>query len=179
MAKDTRNIILDTFADMLERMPMEKITVTELVKECHIGRNTFYYHYNDIYDLLDDKLKRAFSLFWPDEPDADLKSAMKKLLYACRDNRKTVYHIYHAFSADFMVRHVFSRTDTFLYSYICRSAQTRGAEPENLEVIADIVKYSAAGFILHFLGNDMKDDIEESVDKAGEVFEALLDRMLR
>ena len=56
MANSTQNVILDTFEDMLERMPLEKITVTALIKACNIGRNTFYYHYEDIYALLDDLL---------------------------------------------------------------------------------------------------------------------------
>ena len=37
---------------MLDRTPFEKITVSALIKACHIGRNTFYYHYQDIYDLI-------------------------------------------------------------------------------------------------------------------------------
>ena len=53
MANYTRKLILSTFENMLGRMPLEKITVTALIKECGIGRNTFYYNYRDIYDLLD------------------------------------------------------------------------------------------------------------------------------
>ena len=34
-------------------MPFDKITVTALAKRCDISSNTFYYHYRDIYDLLD------------------------------------------------------------------------------------------------------------------------------
>ena len=59
MANSTQNIILKTFEDMLERMPFERITVTALIKECNIGRNTFYYHYEDIYALLDDMLVKT------------------------------------------------------------------------------------------------------------------------
>ena len=53
MPNATHKLILDTFGRQLERMPFEKITVSGLIKECAISRNTFYYHFEDIYDLLD------------------------------------------------------------------------------------------------------------------------------
>lgn len=56
MANYTQKLIIDTFNEMLDRMPFDKITVTALIKECQIGRNTFYYHYQDIYELLDEAL---------------------------------------------------------------------------------------------------------------------------
>ncbi|MGN0261512.1 MAG: TetR family transcriptional regulator [Eggerthellaceae bacterium] len=32
--------------------PLSKITVSQLVRHCGVNRNTFYYHFEDIYDLL-------------------------------------------------------------------------------------------------------------------------------
>ena len=32
---------------------MDKITVKDIVEECGINRNTFYYYFADIYDLID------------------------------------------------------------------------------------------------------------------------------
>ena len=54
MSKFTKQAIIDTFIKMLEVKSLDKITVKELVKECGINRNTFYYYYKDIYDLLED-----------------------------------------------------------------------------------------------------------------------------
>ena len=31
---------------------LNKISVTEIVKDCNLNRKTFYYHFDDIYDLL-------------------------------------------------------------------------------------------------------------------------------
>lgn len=63
MANYTQKLIIETFEDMPKRMPLEKITVTALIKECNIGRNTFYYHYEDIYVLLDDMLIKALGQY--------------------------------------------------------------------------------------------------------------------
>lgn len=36
----------------MRRKPFSKITVSELIKTCNVNRKTFYYHFEDIYDLL-------------------------------------------------------------------------------------------------------------------------------
>ena len=36
----------------METKPLSKITVSEICKDCGINRKTFYYHFEDIYDLL-------------------------------------------------------------------------------------------------------------------------------
>ena len=41
MANYTRDVIRSAFGEMLDRTPFEKITVSALIKACHIGRNTF------------------------------------------------------------------------------------------------------------------------------------------
>ena len=37
---------------MMSQMSLDEISVTTLVKKCHVNRQTFYYHFHDIYDLL-------------------------------------------------------------------------------------------------------------------------------
>ncbi|MBR2521793.1 MAG: TetR family transcriptional regulator C-terminal domain-containing protein [Coriobacteriales bacterium] len=178
MANYTQNLILETFENMLERMPLEKITVTELTKECNIGRNTFYYHYEDIYALLDDALLKMLGLYENTIQGGDWKSVMKSLLYACRENKRVVYHIYHSLSRDRLEQYVFSRTDNSAYNFISQIAEERGVDPERTAAVADIVKYSIIGFILRFFWNDMRDDIDESVDKYGIYLDELIDKML-
>ncbi|MDE6203031.1 MAG: TetR/AcrR family transcriptional regulator, partial [Lachnospiraceae bacterium] len=36
----------------METKPLSKITVSEICKDCGLNRKTFYYHFEDIYDLL-------------------------------------------------------------------------------------------------------------------------------
>ena len=178
MANSTKNIILDTFESMLERMPLEKITVTALIKECNIGRNTFYYHYADIYALLDDTLQRSLGQYGEAAQEGDWKTVMKSLLYACRNNRKKVYHIFNSLSRDRLEHFFFNRTDSSIHDYINQMAASRNVDPARTAAVADMVRYSFIGFILRFFWDDMKHDIDESVDKYGLYFDELLDKML-
>lgn len=50
--RNTKRIIADSLKRIMERKSFSKITVREIVDGCGINRNTFYYHFEDIYDLL-------------------------------------------------------------------------------------------------------------------------------
>lgn len=47
----TRENIFNAFIDLLAKKPLYKISVQELCKNARINKGTFYYHYEDIYDL--------------------------------------------------------------------------------------------------------------------------------
>ena len=47
----TEQFLADTLRELMEKEPLENITVIKLAKICCINRQTFYYHFRDIYDL--------------------------------------------------------------------------------------------------------------------------------
>ena len=50
----TRKVIRDTLLAAMQQKPFSKITVTEICKQSDINRGTFYLHYYDLDDVLDD-----------------------------------------------------------------------------------------------------------------------------
>lgn len=51
MAAFTKLVIMRVFENLLSVKPLEKITVKDITDQCGISRNTFYYHYQDIYQV--------------------------------------------------------------------------------------------------------------------------------
>ena len=58
MNRRTKSAIIEKFKALMLKKPAKKITVRELVEECGINRKTFYYHFEDIYDMLRKMLKQ-------------------------------------------------------------------------------------------------------------------------
>lgn len=44
----------ETLQKMMETTPLDEINVTSVCEACGVHRQTFYYHYRNIYDLLDE-----------------------------------------------------------------------------------------------------------------------------
>lgn len=53
-ANFTKKAIIEAFLTLVAKKPLSKITVKDIVDECGINRNTFYYHFQDIYALVDE-----------------------------------------------------------------------------------------------------------------------------
>ena len=58
MPDDRKELIAAAARRLLLRRDGKKLTVTDIVNECHITRQTFYYHFEDIPDLLLWMMKR-------------------------------------------------------------------------------------------------------------------------
>lgn len=57
----SRKLIISALADLMQGKPLDKITVTDVVRQAEINRGTFYAHYKDIPDVIDHLIQRAFA----------------------------------------------------------------------------------------------------------------------
>lgn len=48
----TKYMIAQSVKQLLQTMNFDDISVAEIAKQCHISRNTFYYHFKDKYDII-------------------------------------------------------------------------------------------------------------------------------
>lgn len=61
MPGDMKSKIADVLNDMLKHKNLDKITVKELVDACNISRQSFYYHFRDIMDVVEWYQNKALS----------------------------------------------------------------------------------------------------------------------
>ena len=54
MVQYTKKAIAESFMELLNERPFDKISVVDIAEKCGINRNTFYYYYADVYALVDD-----------------------------------------------------------------------------------------------------------------------------
>lgn len=52
MANKTKDLIIDSFLSLVKEKDLEKISVTDIVEKCQISRQTFYYHFDDINEMI-------------------------------------------------------------------------------------------------------------------------------
>ena len=59
MPLDVKSAVADALMEMITRRGADKITVKDLVEACGISRQTFYYHFRDITDVVEWAARRA------------------------------------------------------------------------------------------------------------------------
>ena len=58
MPVDMKAMIAGTYLQLVQHGNVDKITVKALIDACHISRQTFYYHFRDIMDVLEWSIQR-------------------------------------------------------------------------------------------------------------------------
>ena len=56
----SKKLIINAVADLLQEKPLDKITVTDVVRKAEINRGTFYAHYADIAGVIDHLVEQTF-----------------------------------------------------------------------------------------------------------------------
>jgi len=184
MALGTRNAILNTFAEMLHKMPFSEITVTALVKNCGISPNTFYYHYEDIYALLNDFIGGFVSYFAVGDKDSNYQSTYDSicaLLTAFKENEQSVYHIVDSISMNFIARGSLEVGKDAIRSHVlCAAKSIEGEVPQHaIDAIVDYCYYAIVGNIIRFCWQHMNADIESTARQLDVLTTATINESLR
>lgn len=179
MANYTKRIIMQTFEEMLNEMPFGKITVSALVNRCEISSNTFYYHFKDIYDLLDVWLDGRVQVYLKQiQTKAEWKEQFKLALHGIKRHSRRVYHIADSISRDRLERFVFTYVEKqFLNDLKSRTAGLQ-IEEKTMEMISSYYCYAALGFFIKYLWSNMEADIDDSVDNLWHIFEGTMSYIL-
>ena len=176
MANATKRIILQTFEEMLEEMPFSKVTVSALVTRCEISSNTFYYHFKDIFDLLDAWMEKKTEYYRKQTRDfEEWDDGMKFVLHDFQKNEQLVYHVFDSLSRERMERYIFTTVEELFYEYMKRRTADAHVSGEALEWISQAYCYAILGFVLKFLWEKMDIDIDTSVDKLYQLFNGALE----
>lgn len=171
----TKKAILSAFQDLLQEKSFDKITVSAVVARCGISPNTFYYHFSDIYDLLDQWLEaQAASLRAQTIDMPALSQKLKFILHTLQEHPSLVYHISDSLSRERLERYVFTSLEKQFYDYVVLATAELPVTEEMRRMLAGFFCYSLLGFILRFLWMKMDADIDSSVDALEQLFQATL-----
>ena len=108
MSQITKRAIAEAFVRIMESKPMGKITIGDIAEECGISRMTFYYHFQDIYDLIEWICREDVKKVYGDK--SKYESWQAGFLSLCRiiyENRKFVRNVYDSFHRDYLEKYIF------------------------------------------------------------------------
>lgn len=87
MRQSTKQALSETFKTLLEVRRIDKITVKDIVSKCGVNRQTFYYHFRDIYDLMEWTLENDIRDYLSDISDFSEDSLIIEW-------KESIYHLY-------------------------------------------------------------------------------------
>lgn len=181
MAKQTQRFIMSTFMQLLEGESLDKITVRDIVEECEINRNTFYYHYSDIYDLLDDVFRMETEKFMSEDIDENTtfgeeyeRAARFVLKY-----KRAIFHIYDSKKRDVLQNYLETLAFSFISRFVKKEADGYGLPDEDIDYITGFYTHAIVGNTLGWIKRKLPSGQEKFIARTAGTFNATVKDMIR
>ena len=138
-----------------------------MTKTCGVNRNTFYYHFNNIADLIEYVVKNIVDELltkYPPKIDS-LESCFIAGINFARNNKTAINNIYHSTSRAIFERHLWHVCSYSVNAYLKSIPEELlpVKSPEEIDILRDFLKYSIFGFVIDWINRDMPEDINEKI----------------
>ncbi len=179
MAAFTEKAIVESFIKLLNEKPLDKITVKDVIDECGVNRSTFYYYFEDIYDLLSRVLETEAAAIMNEHMSYDswVDGIIEAMSFAMK-NKKAIYHIYKSVNREQLEQYLDDIVDSVMYKAIKEQAASYKVTEDDVRLIADLYKYTLTGLVFKWLEDGMKAEPMELVKRLGIMLDGNIQDML-
>ncbi len=170
MPVEMKAMIADTLNELLKQKSLDKITVKELVDACHISRQTFYYHFRDIMEVVEwyqhKVLEQSIqtSLAAPNGRDA-----IVGLVRESFQHKKLIQQLMSSQRREEIERLLVKTVRTYLEEMLRQKAPNLSLSPADTETILCFYSSGIVGMMLSYLQQK-----NPNIDAIGEQMYKLL-----
>lgn len=178
----TKDLIKREFLALLEEKSFHSITIAMLAARCEISRNTFYYHYDDVYALVKeifaDELVKVNAEF-----NATL-SWEEGLLHAASflvENKVAAQNLFQSIDKKDTDAYLFELCESVMQRYVEAVCAAKGirAQEADKRLVIDFYRAALVGLLDKWVQEGMQTSPEEAILRIGQLFDGNIERSLR
>lgn len=168
----TEQAIRASFIKLLAERPLDKITVREIAADCGISRNTFYYHYHDVYDLLEKMFAVEEERMLADMRDVStMRQGFVEATRFAIENRRAIYHIYNSVSRDALTRYLYNSAAICMHRYVVGQCGDELPAEQDLNDLVFLLASMIEGVIINIMREGLTRDVEALIDNATRILD--------
>lgn len=154
--------IKNSFIKLLTERPISQITVKDIVEECGVNRNSFYYHFQDIPSLLEEIIVEMTAKVIENLPEeSTFEEKVTAALQEINLNKRMIYHIYGSSNREFYEKQLMKICEHVTRTYIRSREYSERVDSKDLEFVISYLKCELFGQLIDWLNHDMSYDIVE------------------
>ncbi len=153
----TKRALAASIEALLEKKPLDRITIKDITDECGVTRNTFYYHFEDVYDLLSYIFKRqADTVIRNYAEDDDWEGFFLNILTYLNENSNMINNVYYSMRQEELELYIKKVVGVYALQVI--DIQTRGSDVDEYakKAAADFYKNAFVGATLQWIREGMQ-----------------------
>ena len=166
----TKKAIAYTFKDLLKEKPFNKITVNDIASKCDINRQTFYYHFQDIRDLIEWICIDEVDNLLEKKDECEKWEDKFLLIFKIMEQEKIfINNIYNSVSVEVLRSNLYRLVYPIIYSEIIEKSKGKNLREEDKKFIADFYKYAFVSIVLDWVDKGMIENPEIIVLKVSNL----------
>ena len=149
MPENMKNRITDTFLEMVRENGLDRVTVKGLVARCAISRQTFYYHFQDLMEVLEWAIERDERQFLARGPrDCPLDEAVRDFTRRLVSQRELLLRLMHSRRREQVLPLLWRLMRVFLRQLLRESRPDLAMTPAQFNDLLNFQTYGLGGMML-------------------------------
>ena len=172
MQQFTKKEIKSSMLRLLQSKPLDSIKVKDIIDDIGISRNTFYYHYHDIYDVLKDIFDDSMAEVNKPKPERfDWEEAFQKMSENSLIKKSIITNIFKSKYSDNIKAYVTDTVGEAVYKRIKAelSAQNKDVDDFDLKIVTTFYKHAITGTFFEWVHNGMNVPPKDFLEKLGQI----------
>lgn len=170
MSQVTKRALEQSLKNLLLKKPLSKITISDLTEDCGMNRMTFYYHFKDIYDLVEwtclTDAKRALD----EKKTYDTwQQGFLQILEAVQANKPFIMNVYHCVHREQVEMYLRPLVEDLILNVVNEEAEGLNVRDEDKTFIVQAYSYIFIGIMLDWIKEDMKENPQEIVERLNKL----------
>lgn len=166
MSQTTKRALEASLKHLLLQKPLNKITISDITEDCGVNRMTFYYHFQDIYDLVEwSCVEDAAQALQGKKTYDTWQEGFLNIFRAVQENKPFIMNVYHSVSREQVELYLYKLTYDLLIGVVEERSAGMTVREEDKRFIADFYKYALVGLMLNWIKNDMKEEPQSIVNR--------------
>ena len=162
----TKRALADACTELLIENPADQVTVTAITARCGLNRQTFYYHFHDLYDLFSWSVMQRSEEFLAESQDSgDWQKGFVAFLDALVDQRDLVYKLLHSIDPGYLMRFVRENVTRIVGDYFEAGLEDKHISDEDLHLISLFYASGFIGVVEDWIDDGMRERPEQLVDR--------------
>lgn len=175
----TKRALEESLKRLLLQKPLPKITVTDIAQDCGISRMTFYYHFQDIYDLVEWSCEEDAARALAGNKTADTwQTGLLNIFLAVRENRPLIMNVYRSVSRERVERFLQPATRDLVMGVIEEHAGGIRVRQADKDFLADFFAHAFVGTMLDWIADGMREDPEKIVGRVAAIVDGQTEQAL-
>ena len=170
MSQITKQALASSLKHLLLQKPLNKITIHDIAGDCGISRMTFYYHFKDIYDLVEWACVEDAARALDGKKTYDTwQEGFLNIFHAVKQNKPFVLNVYRSVNRERVEQYLNPLVHSLILNVVEEKSSGMTISEADKKFIAKFYEYAFIGVMLEWIDNGMKEDAAVIVERTSQL----------